>query len=240
MDDEAAVRGASSEADVEAEVNAAVAELESLGPPPETGPADGIPDPSAHPPEEVIAIPVPASVSPPARAEPGADGDTSAEPAPAEVASAPDDPRAVPAAGPTDAGEPALPRLTLRQLLAELLRRLLRRGRRAEAAPAAPATPEAQPAGGAARMNILLRGLDLVLDLVNRPFAFLSPGARQMLGIVSVTTLIISVSAGVALPRILPRRDALSFLQEKRAELLLGPAAATSKTPTTQPASPPG
>ncbi len=63
------------------------------------------------------------------------------------------------------------------------------------------------------------RAVERGLDRINRPFATLDDGKRALVGWAAMTTLIVSILAMVLIPKILPHRDAVTFLQEKRAQL---------------------
>lgn len=63
------------------------------------------------------------------------------------------------------------------------------------------------------------RTLDRALDALNRPLARLGPGARALVGWVALVTLVVSMLAALLLPRVFPHRDAITFLQEKHAQL---------------------
>lgn len=69
------------------------------------------------------------------------------------------------------------------------------------------------------------RAVDRVLDALNRPFGSLGERGRVLVGWVALTTLIVSILVAVLMPLILPHRDAVAFLQEKRARLDPPPAA---------------
>lgn len=63
------------------------------------------------------------------------------------------------------------------------------------------------------------RALDRALDRVNRPFERVGTGVRALVGWVALVTLMVSILAIVLMPLVLPHRDAIVFLQEKRAQL---------------------
>lgn len=75
----------------------------------------------------------------------------------------------------------------------------------------------AQPV--ASRSKRVYRALDRALDRINRPFERLGDGQRALVGWVALVTLIVSVLAMALMPLVLPHRDAIVFLQEKRAQL---------------------
>jgi hypothetical protein len=60
--------------------------------------------------------------------------------------------------------------------------------------------------------------LDFALRVINRPFAFLSPGARQVIGLTAIVTLAIA-AVTAALAPLAPRNDPVTFVRQKRAEL---------------------
>jgi len=92
----------------------------------------------------------------------------------------------------------------------------LRPGRR-KASRAQNAAEISEPAAGA-RPAAIVVVLDLVLSLINRPFAFLSPGARHVVGLVAIVTLAIA-AVTAALAPLAPKNDAVTFIRQKRAEL---------------------
>lgn len=63
------------------------------------------------------------------------------------------------------------------------------------------------------------RALDRVLWLVNLPFDWMPNGTRAVVGQVALATTVLSLLAAHILPALFPRRDALTFLAEKRAAL---------------------
>ena len=87
----------------------------------------------------------------------------------------------------------------------------------------ADATPPSGPSDSA---GFAYRSVEFVLDSINRPFAWLSPNARRIVGAASVVTIIMSLLAGGLLPRLVRRNDAVEFLHQKRAALLAPKAAA--------------
>ena len=70
----------------------------------------------------------------------------------------------------------------------------------------------------------LCRAIDQGLEAVNRPFGRLGDGGRALVGWAALATLIVSILAMILMPMILPHRDALTFLQEKRVQLEPPPA----------------
>ncbi|MBU0616106.1 MAG: hypothetical protein KKI02_00145 [Planctomycetes bacterium] len=69
----------------------------------------------------------------------------------------------------------------------------------------------------------LYRTVDEGLDTLNRPFDQLGERTRTLVGYVALTTLIVSILAMILIPLILPHRDAVLFLQERRAALDVAP-----------------
>jgi hypothetical protein len=69
------------------------------------------------------------------------------------------------------------------------------------------------------------RTADAALDLVNRPFSWLTGEARNMLGWWALATMAVALSSWLLLPVLLPNRDALTFLKEKRTAIDRSPAA---------------
>ncbi len=79
------------------------------------------------------------------------------------------------------------------------------------------------------RPPLVLRLLDLLLAIINKPFGFLSPGLRQVVGLAAIITLAIAAVTAAIAP-LAPRHDAIRFLKEKRAELdRPSPAAADAR-----------
>ncbi len=79
----------------------------------------------------------------------------------------------------------------------------------------------------------LLRAIDDLLDVINRPFASLSPQHRSLIGVVSVTTIVVSWLSAWLIPVLMPHRDAITFLEQARAAVLSreGAAGADSSEP---------
>jgi hypothetical protein len=67
-----------------------------------------------------------------------------------------------------------------------------------------PREPAAPRAGLGARV---CRAADRVLWAVNRPFAWLGPSGRALVGWLAITTIVVSVLAMFLLPVFIPRRD---------------------------------
>ena len=209
------------------ELSAAIAEIESLNPTQQ----DDIPsldDGSTE--RHVVPIPLPVPAvkrSPQDVLTATADAAATAEPPPGRA-----EPAAEPAAA-TKTEETAPPARrgpgVLQRLLASLP--VLRRRRRAK--PAQPAldtravekAPKTSVVEAAPSGNFILRMLDTVLDLVNRPFDFLTPAARQKLGLVGLATIVTSILAACLLPLLMPKHDPVSSLRAKRAELQVAPPA---------------
>ncbi len=63
----------------------------------------------------------------------------------------------------------------------------------------------------------LLRALDDLLDVINRPFAGLRPEVRSLIGAVSATTIVVSLTCAWLIPTLMPHRDAITFLEQARA-----------------------
>ncbi len=66
----------------------------------------------------------------------------------------------------------------------------------------------------------LLRAIDDLLDVINRPFAGLSPQVRSLIGTVSLTAILVSLASAWLIPTLLPHRDAITFLEAARARVL--------------------
>jgi hypothetical protein len=54
---------------------------------------------------------------------------------------------------------------------------------------------------------------------MDRPLEFCGPFTRKLLGLMGATTLVISGAALAFMPLLLPHRDAITFVQEKRQAL---------------------
>jgi hypothetical protein len=65
--------------------------------------------------------------------------------------------------------------------------------------------------------------------LLNRPTEKLSAPARAWVGTVAATTLVVSLLSSLALPALLPHRDAVTFVQGKRRELEAPPMPIASR-----------
>ena len=65
----------------------------------------------------------------------------------------------------------------------------------------------------------LSRAVDNGLDTINQPFERIDGRKRTLLGCVAATTLVISILAMILMPLLMPHRDAIVFLQEKKAAL---------------------
>lgn len=57
------------------------------------------------------------------------------------------------------------------------------------------------------------------LDRINRPFGELSAATRTNLGYIALTTIVVSVLVIYLMPIVYPNRDAIQFVQERRAAL---------------------
>jgi len=84
----------------------------------------------------------------------------------------------------------------------------------ASASTTAPQDAPGVPADVAAAHGLLYRLLDRILWALNRPFAFLGPGGRHVLGWIAIVTLIMCALALTILPRLALRRDPLSELHQ--------------------------
>lgn len=62
----------------------------------------------------------------------------------------------------------------------------------------------------------IYRVADRMLDQINIPFGRLRKQHREMLGWIALATTVVSVLTMVVMPILLPQRDAVTFLQEKR------------------------
>ena len=63
------------------------------------------------------------------------------------------------------------------------------------------------------------RALDWVLATINRPFSFLPAGLRMIIGGFALTTIAVNGAWMVLQPMLFPPRDAVTYLQERRALL---------------------
>jgi hypothetical protein len=229
------------------ELEAAIAEVEAMAP----GHAD-IPNLDDGNSNQVVPIPVPA---PPVQAIPPVAASEGAAPTPPpEPASDAAQPDAPPTDKPRRQGKigQLLAALTgkVSGILRALISRLpsLRRRKKPEdepadqAAPAPPqpaATPEDGPSGedadgdaGKPPPMLIIRVLDIALELINRPFTWVPPSARQVLGIAGVVTILVSMLAMVLFPLVLPHDDPITFLRQKRAEQLVVAPEPTPEAPT--------
>jgi len=88
-------------------------------------------------------------------------------------------------------------------------------------------TAEALPAKGVCRL------IDQALDTLNGPFARFSGQVRNAIGLAAIATVVVSITALLVFPHVMPHRDAVSFLREKRAQLDARPTApAPPESPT--------
>jgi hypothetical protein len=81
-----------------------------------------------------------------------------------------------------------------------------------EALPALPATPSL--------WKRLYRITDTGLGLINRPFRPLGDGPRGLLGLVAVITTLVCLLVTMLFPLLLPRQDAITFLERARVRAL--------------------
>ena len=65
----------------------------------------------------------------------------------------------------------------------------------------------------------LSRAVDNGLDTINQPFERMDRRTRTLVGCVAATTLAMSILAMILMPLVMPHRDAIVFLQEKKAAL---------------------
>jgi hypothetical protein len=109
----------------------------------------------------------------------------------------------------------------------------------------APATPlAAPPRQRATVLETLYAIVDTVLDLVNRPFFWMSNGLRQFVGIMAIVTIMLSLTAVFVLPILSPPDDAISRLVRQSADVRAGktkpkpppPAQAAHEAPAAEPA----
>jgi len=194
------------------ELEAAIAEIEAMGP------ADQAQIPSLDDGRgEVVPVPVPVPTMTPRAA-----GETSGEaaatgpvggPSSADTTSggqaAPAQPcPPTPAEAPSSRGFPG-------RLIGAVRRwRSARRGAAAEA----PTEGKPGPKGESVPSNWLLRLIDTALAVVNRPFWWVPPEARRVLGLGGVVTIIVSILVGTLYPALVKRTDPVAFVYQKRAE----------------------
>lgn len=90
-----------------------------------------------------------------------------------------------------------------------------------EETPQQPAATEEQtaPAAEALPAKGICRLVDRALDTLNKPFDRFGGQVRNAIGLGAIATVVISIAALLVLPRLMPHRDAVSFLREKRAQL---------------------
>jgi len=187
------------------ELDAAIAAIESLSPG-----EGGIPNLDDGKRAKVVRVPVPVpapSVSRPRPAE--------LRPAPAE-ASVPSDSSEPAPQGAAGEAKPTRPAGILGRLRAWFVLRRHRKDATVHgdeaAQPDAPAPP------------LLYRVAEGILTAINRPFAGLSPRVRQTIGLIGLITVLIAAVSAALLPRLVNRDDAVSFLAERRAQLLAAPS----------------
>jgi hypothetical protein len=65
----------------------------------------------------------------------------------------------------------------------------------------------------------LYRAIDAVLAIVNLPFVWMPRTARILVGHAAIATTVLAILSANVLPVMFPRRDAITFLAEKRAAL---------------------
>jgi hypothetical protein len=75
--------------------------------------------------------------------------------------------------------------------------------------------PASEPKVLRARGVGLLRGLDCILAGLNRPFAWLGPGPRRLIGYIAITTIVMSLLAGFLLPAMFPHPDPIGALHQQ-------------------------
>ncbi|RMF74563.1 MAG: hypothetical protein D6744_14365 [Planctomycetota bacterium] len=76
------------------------------------------------------------------------------------------------------------------------------------------------------------RLLDAALDVADRPVQKLDKSRRNLIGVVALTTAIISVAAMLLLPLLIPRQTPITFLRE-RYDRMIADRAAQAKPPAT-------
>ncbi len=198
------------------EINAALAQAEALSL------DDGqIPSLDDNQPKKVVPIPVPPVggariILPPVAPAADSPAVSATEASESAVADAGSAETVAADAGPVRQG-----------FLSRILSWLRLRRRHEPVSSVAPSAGE--PAGApnaATRMNVALRALDLVLDLLNRPFARLGPSAKRAIAIVAIMSIVISAAARILAPRLVTHKDAVSLLRRQVAALS-APAAPT-------------
>lgn len=197
------------------ELEAAIAEVEALAPG-----EGGIPSLDDGAGEETVPIPVPIPVPVPASPQVPAIGSGKPPPRDTEIPKA--DP--TPAEGTTSDSTKTADADASGEQSAGIVQRLLGWLPPFAVRGGPPSTPRPPNAAASRPSNPAYRLIDIALDLINRPFAHLSPDTRRIIGIVGIVTLVTSLLSAVLFPLVIPRKDALTFLQQKRVEVLLTPA----------------
>ncbi len=123
----------------------------------------------------------------------------------------------------------SLSRAGLSRALARLRAGLRRKSADAlpQETPQQPAATEEQSAAAAEALPAkgICRLVDRALDTLNKPFDRFGIQVRNAIGLAAIASVVISIAALLVLPRLMPRRDAVSFLREKRAQLDARPTA---------------
>ncbi|MEW6250240.1 MAG: hypothetical protein AB1716_06315 [Planctomycetota bacterium] len=104
------------------------------------------------------------------------------------------------------------------------------------AAPAQLADAAAAPASssGSRLVRAVYRGVDGVLWAINRPFEHLAAEHRKLIGLVAIVTIVMSLAAGLVLPRVCPRNDVFSRIRARAAASGLHAPAAPAAQPNSQ------
>jgi hypothetical protein len=169
--------------------------------------SDPTPDPTVAAAANIVPVPVPAHLNQPK---------TGAHAAPFAREHLPAEELARQSSPPSLENEPAAPAAAVR---AGLLRRVLAALRPKKRPPsAAQDGQELSEPGAEEQRGTAIALADFVLRAVNRPFAFLSPRGRQVVGLAAIVTLAIA-TVTAALAPLMPKNDPLTFVRQKRAEL---------------------
>lgn len=84
------------------------------------------------------------------------------------------------------------------------------------------ATPIEQITGALPYVSVFkrsVRGIDAMLEFAAAPMTILPPSVRKMVGILSIVTIAVSVGSATLLPLVLPYRDAVTFLSQRRSAM---------------------
>lgn len=187
------------------ELEAAIAEIEALGPE-----KDGVPDLQAEDkPDKIVPIPVP-GLKPGAAPPAGIPRESNPAPAAAPSAAAP--PTAAPRAESSVSDRPSS---------------FLPDEPGSEESP--PARTTAPPSRRPRRFSALVRlpsllyqAADLTLSALNRPTAWLPGSIRSLLGLIGLVTIVVSLIAAFGLPLLFPPHDPVATLRKQSRNVQAG------------------